>query len=79
MSHKFRYEAMGKKYEGWHEQGIGDENVYIIGRTYRLRYHSENPNEFTVDIKGESELFYLGAIIGGVLILILTLAGFLSV
>jgi hypothetical protein len=79
QSYKFRFEVDGKLFEGWHPKGIGDENIYIIGRTYRLRYHSKNPKEFTVELKGENRLFYAVSIIGGLLIVILTLLGFLSV
>lgn len=79
LSHKFKYEVEGRKFEGWHTQGMSDYNEYIIGRTYQLRYRTDNPNDFTVYLKPETKLYWILTIIGGLLIVILTLTGVLRV
>lgn len=79
QSHQFRYEVDGRQFEEWHPQGMSDYNIYIIGRTYPLRYHADNPKDFTIDIKPETRRFCILTIIGGLVIIILALNGVLVV
>lgn len=79
QTHKFRYEVDGVQYEGWHPQGISDQNIYIIGRTYPLRYHVDNPKEFMITVMPETKRFCILTIIGGLAIIVLALNGFLVV